>query len=165
MAHHVEQVQCPVDVRARHQRRLLGALGRQYQAREHLLRMQCEAHRQRPADRAQFAGQGQLAGELMADQARCIDLSAGGQNAHGDRQVETARVLGQVGRGQVDGDFFVVGKLQPGILDRRAHPFTGFLHFHIGQANQRETRQAVGQVDFDRDSGCFKPEQRPALHQ
>jgi len=39
-------------------------------------------------------------------------LATGGQDAEGDRQVETAGFLGQVGRGQIDGD----SGTQPSIL-------------------------------------------------
>ena len=114
-------------------------------------RVQRQAHCQRAAHRPQFARQRQLAGELIAGQPAGIDLSAGGQDAQRDGQVEAARVLGQVGRREVDRDALVVRELQPAVLQRRAHPLARFLHFHVGQPDQREAGQAVGQMHLDRD--------------
>jgi hypothetical protein len=80
--------------------------------------VQRQAHGQRAAHRAQLARQRQLAGKFMAGQLARVDLPAGGQDAQRDRQVEAARILGQVGRRQVDGDALVVRELQPRVLQR-----------------------------------------------
>jgi len=61
-----------------------------------------QAHREGAAHGAQFAAQGQLTRELPARQPRGVDLAAGREDAERDRQVEAARVLGQVGRREVD---------------------------------------------------------------
>ncbi len=65
----------------------------------------CQAHRhgERATYRAQFAGQRQLGGIFMVVECLGRNLAAGGQDAQCDRQVEAARLLGQVGRRQVDG--------------------------------------------------------------
>jgi hypothetical protein len=95
VAHHVQEVACPHHVRAGHQRSLLGTGRGQHQAGGDAARLQGQAGRQRAAHRPQFAGQGQLAGEFVARQPGGVDLSAGGQDAQGDRQVEAPRVLGR----------------------------------------------------------------------
>jgi hypothetical protein len=127
--------------------------------------VQRQAHGQRAAHRAQLARQRQLTGKFMAGQAAGVDLAAGGQDAQRNRQVKAPGVLGQVGRGQVDGDALVVRELQPRVLQRRAHPLAGFLDLHIGQAHQREAGQAVGQVHLYGHGRGFQPQQGAALHQ
>ena len=42
------------------------------------------------------------------------------------------------------------GKLQAAVLQRRAHALARFLDFGVGQADQREAGQAVGQMHLDR---------------
>jgi len=103
LAHHVQQVRGAVDGRAGHQRGLLRALRRQHQARAFVLAAQRQRRGQRAAHRAQLARQRQLARELPAREPRRVDLPAGREQAQGDGQVEAPRVLGQVGRGEVDG--------------------------------------------------------------
>jgi hypothetical protein len=63
--------------------------------------------------------------------------------------VEAARLLGQVGWREIDGDALVVGKRKAALQERGAHPFACFLDFGIGQAHQREAGQAVGQMHLD----------------
>jgi len=71
------------------------------------------------------------------------------QGAQRDRQVEAARLLGQVGRRELDGDALVVGKRNAALQQRGAYPFAGFIDFGIGQAHRREAGQAVGQMHLD----------------
>ena len=127
--------------------------------------MQRQAHGQGATHRTQLTRERQLAGKLMAGQTCAVELPAGRQNAQGDGQIKTTRVFGQIGRGQVDGDAFVVRKLQPRVLDGRAHALARLFHLHVGQPHQREAGQAIGQVDLYRDSGGLQPEQGAALHQ
>ena len=162
-AHHVEQVPGAPNVGVRHQGSLLRTAGRQNQARA--LAVQGQAGGERAAHRAQLARQRQLAGELPARQARGVDLAAGRQDAQRDRQVEAARILGQIGRREVDGDALVVRELQPGVLQRRAHALARLLHLHIRQTDQRETGQTIGKVHLDGDRGRAQPQQGAALHQ
>ena len=95
----------------------------------------------------------------MVAQQGGVQLPAGGENADGDRQIETAGILGQVGRRQVHGDALVIRKLQPGVVDGAAYALARFLHFGIGQTHQRETGQAVGQVHFNGDGRGGQAEQ------
>lgn len=48
-------------------------------------------------------------------------------------------------------DALVVGKLQPPVLDRRAHALARFLDLHVGQADEREARQTVREMHLDGD--------------
>ena len=91
-------------------------------------------------------------------------LFAGGQQAHGQRQVEAARVFGQIGRRQIDRDAFVAGKGQARFGQGRAHPLARFLDFGVGQAHQREAGQAVGQVCFHPHRPGLEPLQRTAVY-
>ena len=101
------------------QRRLLGVAGGEDQAALGVGRG--NRGRQGTIDGAQLTGQRQLADELVVGQGLAVDLTAGGQDAECDRQVEAATLLGQVGRGQIDGDAARrVIKLRA--EDGRAHP-------------------------------------------
>ena len=52
------------------------------------------------------------------------------------------------------------GKREAALLQRRAHPLARFLDLGVGQAHQREARQAVGQMHFDGDAaGAARPSQ------
>ncbi|MNT68640.1 hypothetical protein D3C72_2068900 [compost metagenome] len=75
------------------------------------------------------------------------NLAAGGQDAQRDGQVEAAGLLGQVGRCQVDGDA-AVGEFVAAVEDGGAHALAAFAHAGVGQADDGEDRQAVGQVRF-----------------
>jgi len=101
----------------------------------------------------------------MPGQPAGVELSARGQDAKRDRQVEAARVLGQVGRRQVDRDALVAREFEAGILDRRAHPLARFLDLGVGQPDQREAGQAVGQMHLDLHRSRLQPQQGAALHQ
>ena len=164
-AHHVQQVARAHYLGGGHQRGFFGAAGGQHQLGVDLLRLQCQAGGQRAAHGAQLARQRQLARKLVARQAAGIHLAAGGEDAQGNRQVKPARVLGQIGRGQIDGDAFVVGEFQPRVLQRRAHALAGLLHLHLGQPHQREAGQAVGQMHFHGDRRRQHPQKGAALHQ
>ncbi|MCY1219213.1 hypothetical protein D9M72_311770 [compost metagenome] len=89
------------------------------------------------------------------------DLAAGGQDAERDGQVEAAGFLGQVGRGQVDGDA-AVGKLVAAVEDGGAYALAAFAHAGVGQADDGEGRQAVGKVGLDPHRRRGDAGQRPA---
>ncbi len=112
-----------------------------------------ERHRERALHGSQLACQRELAGELEALEPREVELAGGGQDAERDRQVEAPRLLRQVGRREADGDALVVRELEAAGLQRRAHPFARFLDLGVGQADEREARQAVGQMHLDRHRG------------
>ena len=76
-------------------------------------------HRERAADRAQVAGERQLARELMRREPLGRDLRGGREDAERDRQVEPAALLGQVRRCEVDGDA-ARGELEAAVLTTAA---------------------------------------------
>ena len=104
-------------------------------------------HRRCAAYRPQQAGEGEFAGKFVGGQFFGGNLAGGGEDAEGDGQVEAAGFFGQVGGGEVDGDFFC-GELEAALDDGGAHAVAAFLHFGVGQADDVELRQAVGQMGF-----------------
>ncbi|CUI79699.1 Uncharacterised protein [Achromobacter xylosoxidans] len=75
-------------------------------------------------------------------------LSGGQQQAQRDGQVEAAGLLRNVGRRQIDRDA-AGGEIEAAVEDGRAHAFTAFADFGVGQADHVETRQARPQVRLD----------------
>ena len=99
----------------------------------------------------------------MARQFGRVDQAVGGQQPQGNRQVKAPTVFGQVSRGQVDGDALVGRKVQPRVLQGRAHALAGFFHFGVGQPHQGEAGQTVGQMHFDAHRWCVQAQQCTAL--
>ena len=52
------------------------------------------------------------------------------------------------------------GKLEAGVDERRAHPLARLAHRRVGQADERERRQAAADVDLDVDLARLDAEQR-----
>ena len=154
----------PVNPRLRQQGRFFGAARRQHPGPSLVICRHAQGHGQGTAHRAQLTRQGQLAGKHMLPQRDFIQLPAGSQDTDGNGQVKPTRVFGQIGRGQVDDDALIGGKVQAAVLDGRAHPFAGFAHLGVGQADQGEAGQAVGHVHLDRDAGRFHAQNRAAVH-
>lgn len=147
------------DVALPGQRRFAGARHRQD---EGLAVAGClQRHGQRAAHRAQLAGEREFAGKFMAGQAGRRNLPAGGEDAEGDRQVEAPGFLGQVGRGQVYGDA-AGGVLEAGIDDRGTDAVACLANFGVGQADQGQSGQPVGQVHLDGDRRRVEAVESPA---
>ena len=98
----------------------------------------------------------------MGFQILRLDLSRGDEDAERDRQVEASRLFRQVSRREVDGDA-LGGKVEAAVLYCSAHAVACFLDFGLGQANQREGRQAVREMHLDGDFGRLQPGERPAF--
>ncbi len=160
----VEQVRRGARVDALDQRGLGGAGRRQHQAAPGLLAAQCERQRDRTAHRPQLAGQRQLAGKLGLRKAGRVDLAGSGEDAQRDRQVKARRILRQVGRCEVDRDALVVREAQRAVRKRRAHALARLAHLGVGQADQGEARQPVGQVHLDLHRRRAEPVQRAAVN-
>ncbi|CAH0279446.1 hypothetical protein SRABI70_03719 [Pseudomonas sp. Bi70] len=107
---------------------------------------------QHALDGAYGAGQGELAEAFEWDQGISRYLGAGSQNAKGDRQVEAAAVLWQVGRCQIQGDT-ARREVEGAVEDGAAHAILGFLDRGFRQPDQRQGGQAVGQVRLDGHTG------------
>ena len=163
--HHVSQVAGAVHLGAIHQRCFFRAARGQHQL-DGLgagFALHRQAHGQCAPNGPQLSAQRQLARQLPALQLGQIHLTAGRQQAYGQRQVKPARIFGQVGRRQVDGDAFVARKFQARLGQRRTHAFAGFFDFGVRQADQREAGQTVGQMHLDPHGPGFEPLQRTAV--
>ena len=90
-----------------------------------------EGHRQRTADRPQFARQRQLAGKFVLVELIGRHLARCRQYAERNRQIEAPGFLGEIGRRQIDRDA-ACRKLETGVLQRRAYAVLRFFHFGIG---------------------------------
>ena len=126
-------------MRAGYQRSLLGTFCGQDQSGLEALRVGGQGQCQRATYRAQLPRQGKLAGKFIVGQPVAFDLPAGGQDAQGNGQIQPAGILGQISRGQIDGDALVVGEFEPGVLDGATHALPRLLDLHIGQPDQRKT--------------------------
>ena len=157
LCHHIQQMPGAVDVGLRRTGRFRSTVHGQHQPGGDLLQVQRQTGGQCPAHGAQLARQGQLAREFPALQQGPVNLATGRQNAQRNRQIKAARVLGQVGRGQIDSDALVVRKLQPAVGYCAAHPLARFLDFDLGQAHQRKAGQPIGKVHFHSDRRCLQP--------
>jgi len=111
-----------------------------------------------------LAGQGQFAQAFGCGQRSERNLAAGGEDAERDRQVEAAAFLGQVGRGQVDGDA-ATGKFELCAVDGGAHPILALANCGFGQADDRHRRQAAGQVHLDANVRGIDADAGAAVHQ
>ena len=121
-----------------------------------------QRHRQRTAHRAQFTGQGQFAGKLIITQTAIRYLSGSGDDAQRNRQIEAARLFGQVSRCQIDGDT-PRRKIKLGILQCRTHAILGFFHLDFGQADDREAGQSIGEMGLHRNQWGIHARQGAAV--
>jgi hypothetical protein len=150
-----------MDDRVAHQRGFRGRRFGQHECTAVATRGQ--HHRERAANGAQLAGQRQLAREFMAREGRSGNLSAGGEDAERDGQVEASGFLRQVGRRQVH-RHLPRGKLELRVLQRSTHAVARFAHLRLGQADQVHARQPVGQMHLDRHHRRIHPRKRAAVH-
>jgi hypothetical protein len=86
----------------------------------------------------------------MTGQLGGRDLARGSEDAEGDRQIEAAGFLRQIGRSEVDRDA-LAGKFEARVLQRRPHPITRFLDFGIGQPDHGHAWQTTRQMHLDRN--------------
>ena len=143
--------------------RLERALRREHQPAATPALAHGQRERQRAANRAQFSGQRQFAGEFATRQPGNVQQALRGEHAQSDGQIEAAGFLGQVGGRQVDRDLLVVGEGEPALRERRPHALAGLLDLGVGQADEREAGQAVGEVDFDLHFGRVQSDERAAV--
>jgi hypothetical protein len=144
----LQQTAGGVHLRIAYQRRF-GRVG--FREHERATAAMCaERHRERAANRAQFAGQRELAGKLILRQCIQWQLAGRTQDAERDRQVEAAALLGQVGGSEIHGDA-LCGKFESRCLQRSAHAVLRFLDLGLRQADDREARQTIGEMCLHRD--------------
>ncbi len=121
-------------------------------------------HRQRAAHGAQQPRQCQFPRKLVFRQLFGCNLPRCGKDADCNRQIETPRLFGQVGRGEVDGDFFG-GEFKTALNNGGTDAVAAFLYFRIGQSDDVEMRQAVGKVGFHFDQRRIHTAQGAAVNQ
>lgn len=109
-----------------------------------------ERNRQGATNRTQVAFEPEFSKKQRARHPVVGDLSARDQNPDGDGQVECAAALRHVGRREVDGDASQ-RQLVTRVAERRRDAFAPFLDRAEWQADRRERRQAIGDVDLDVD--------------
>lgn len=122
-----------------------------------------QRHRKCPAHRTKLTGQRQLAGEFVVLQCLGRELAARGKDSECNRQVEPARILGQVGRRKIDGDA-ARGKLEMGVVQRCADTILGFANFGVRQPDDGERGQSRAEMNLDGDFRCADPDKRAAPH-
>ena len=101
----------------------------------------------------QLTREGEFSDELAPGQGRGGDLARGGQDAERDGQVEPSALLGEVGGGEIDGDA-PQWILVLGIEQRAAHAVLALPDRRLGQADDGEARQSVGEVHLHGHRGC-----------
>jgi hypothetical protein len=143
-----EQAGGRVDDDIAYQRRFAGA--GHGQDKRATFAMRLERHRQRSTDRPQFAGQCQLARELVGSECRRRNLPRCCQDPERDRQIESARLLGQVGGGEIGCDP-ACRKLEMRVLQCGTHAVPTFLDLGLRKTHKVARRQATGKMHLDRD--------------
>ena len=102
------------------------------------------------AHRADGSVEAELADHEQARERGVGDHALGGQHGEGDRQVEAAAGLAQVGGREVDGDLLERQIVADG-LERALDPRRAFLHRRRGQADDAVLRQSAIDRTFDVD--------------
>ena len=88
-----------------------------------------------------------------------LERLVGGQQSQRDRQIESRALLAGIGGSEIYGKT-PMGKIVAGVLDRRLDPVQRFTRGPFGQADGPETREAVGDIDFDFDRERVDPGKR-----
>jgi hypothetical protein len=162
--HHVEQV-CGREHRHVGGERSLARTGfGQHERARAVFARHGQRQRERATHGAQRTGQTQFTRELVGRKARRVDLPVGREDAQGDGQVEAAGVFRQLGGREVDGDALVRRKRQPALRECGAHALARLFDLRVGQADEREARQAVGQMHFHLHRRRGHPVQRATHH-
>src|SRR5207302_7236704 len=73
-----------------------------------------------------------------------------GEHAGGDGEVEGGALLGQLGRGQVDGQL-PLREVETGVANRSLDPLPGLLDRPIGQPDDGEARYSRRDIRLDDD--------------
>ena len=91
------------------------------------------------------------------------DLAARGKDAEGNGQVETARILRQVGWREVRRNA-TRGEFESRMVEGRTHAILRLAHLRIGKPDNGESGQSRTQVNLNGDFGRADPHQRPASY-
>jgi len=160
MRAHLQQCGRRIDQRVAHQRCFGCALNRQHEGAAGAMRV--VGHGQRAPDGTQFAGQCKLPREFILAEPVGGNLRGGRENTERNRQIEAAAFLGQVRGREIDGDA-ADGKFETAVEQGGAHPVLALFHFDLGQTDDGEIRQPVGEMNLYGDRRRFHADQRPAI--
>ncbi len=139
--------------------RLARTFGRHQQPLQRGVFGRGDGDRQGAFRRPRVAVERQLADDRIAIELVRFDLTAAGQNAQRDRQIERGGLLGQISGGQVDYNP-VLRPHEAGIDQRPLDAMGAFFHGGLGQPDEHGLGQgAVGDVDFNLDRQCFDAQQ------
>ena len=134
---------------APHEPRLVDVAARHHDGRRP--RTASSEHRgQHARDRTQPTVERELADMHHARDGRGVDGSCRGERGDRDAEVEARPVLRHGRRREVDGDL-AGGQVASGVGGRSAHPVFRLAERGVGQADDGEGGQTVGQVGLDLD--------------
>ena len=118
-----------------------------------------QRHRQRAAYGANRTLEPQLAEHHHPPEPLGRDLLRGGEDAHGDGEVERRPVLANIGGGEVDSDALQRERVA-GVRERGIHALASLLDGTLRQSDGGEGGEAVGDVGFDVYQIGVDPEHR-----
>src|SRR5216684_9367108 len=127
-----------------------------------LVRGRTNARRERSANRTQLAGQRELPCEFVFREPVGLELVRGGEDAERDGQIESAALLGELRRSEIDRDA-PRWKVEARVYEGGAHPVAALLHFGVRQTDDGERGQAVRQMHLDGDCGRVQSRERTAV--
>ena len=126
-------------------------------------RIGADGGRQHAGNRGEPPVQRQFPNDGKAFEAVGTDGADRRHQPQSDRQVVMAALLGQVGRGEIDGD--ALGRQgEAGGDQRGAHPLLGLGHRLVGQPDQIERRQAGAHLHLHVDRAGLHPLERHRRH-
>ena len=110
-----------------------------------------DGHREYAAHRFERPVERQFARQHRSVERFGRHLLRGGQNAHGDRQIEARSLLTQVGRSEVDHQF-LARHPQSRVFESRTDALLALLDGVVGQPDQKKSQLSCrGDVHLDRD--------------
>jgi hypothetical protein len=128
--------------------------------RNHHLRIGARVdQRERPRDMAQRAVETEFTDERPTGHDLGRKLFAGDEHSDGDGQVESRADLADGGGSEIHRGASI-GPLEPGGEQRGAHTIASLATRRIGQADDGEAGQPVGDMDLDGDRHSVDPRQR-----
>jgi hypothetical protein len=136
------------------QARLVDATGRNDDDRG----LGCAHQGQGPRDGSDPAVEAQLPEECQLVETRGVELTVGGQNRDGDRQVEAGTDLAERRGGEVDGHP-PAGPGEPARGHRGPNPVARLAHRCVRQAHHGEHRQSVRHVGFHGNRSTFNADE------
>jgi hypothetical protein len=116
-------------------------------------------HREDAADPPQAPVERELPDGRVLLERSARHLAGRRQDGEGDREVEAGSLLPQLGGSEIDGDP-APGELELGRRDPAAHAFARLLAGAVGEAHDRERRQAVLDVRLDLDPAGLEADER-----